>query len=142
MGFLKVKIDEDSQWIGRQVKDLNLTFSIIVAKIMRDGKAIVPRGDTTLHAGDVIVLGGEEYFDPTGHDLVEHTICSGHAFIGRQLKNISLQPEHLIVMIRREDGEIIVPQGDTEIMEGDILVSMLHDGKPDSTIKDGCNSKI
>lgn len=139
LGFLRVEIDDKSRWIGAQVKELNLTFNIIIAKIMRDGKAIVPRGETIIHEGDVIVLAGEEYFDPTGHDLVEFTVCSEHAFVGKQLRDLNISDNHLIVMIRRKTGELVVPQGDTQILEGDTLVSMLHDGKPDNSIIEGCS---
>lgn len=138
LGFLKIQIEDDSKWINHKVKDLDLKFNIIIAKIMRDGKAIVPRGDTVIHSGDIIVLGGEEYFDPTGHDLVEYTIPDGHSFAGKLLKDLSIPEDHLVVMIQRRNGKIVVPRGNTEIMVGDTLISMLRDGRPDKTIKEGC----
>jgi len=43
IGFLETRIGPNSSLIGKKVKDLNLTFDFIVAKIERNGKTIVPR---------------------------------------------------------------------------------------------------
>lgn len=71
IGFLETRIHSNSYLIGSQVKDLNLTFDFIVAKIERNGKTIVPRGNITIEENDIIVLGGETHFDETGQDLIE-----------------------------------------------------------------------
>jgi len=42
IGFLETRIGPNSSLIGKKVKDLNLTFDFIVAKIERNGKTIVP----------------------------------------------------------------------------------------------------
>ena len=70
IGFLETRINPGSPLIGTKVKDLNLTFDFIVAKIEREGKTVVPRGHKTIEEGDLIVLGGEVHFDETGQDLI------------------------------------------------------------------------
>lgn len=127
IGFIQTKIFEDSRWVGKKVKDLNLAFNVIVAKISRMGKTIVPKGDTEIKEGDIIVLGGETYFDPTGKGLVEFTVGEQHPFYDKKVKDLDLDKEHLIVIIQRESGDIIVPQGDTLIQGGDVLVTLNGD---------------
>ncbi len=124
LGFIKTRLAPGSPWIGEQVQDIQLTFDIIVAKISRQGKVVVPKGNTVLQADDVIVLGGESYFDPKGHELVEFTINAKHPYVGKQIKDLELQPDELIVMVQRQSGELVVPQGDTVIKPGDVLTTI------------------
>ena len=65
IGFLETHI-HDEELIGTSVKDLNLTFDFIVAKIVRKGRTIVPHGNTVLEKGDVAVIGGKSHFDEVG----------------------------------------------------------------------------
>ncbi len=132
IGFLETRIHENSYLVGRQVKDLRLTFDFIVAKIERDGKTVVPRGHVVLQPDDKIVLAGEKHFDRSGHDLTEFTVPQGHKWVGHTVKELSLPQDTLIVMLQRANGEHIVPLGDTAVKEGDkiILLSVDENGQP------------
>ena len=129
IGFLETRIRPDSPLIGRKVKDLNLTFDFIVAKIERDGKTIVPRGHKTIQEGDLIVLGGEVHFDETGQELIEFTIPPGHQWENCYVKDLDLPNNRLIVMIQRKDSDIIVPIGDTILLANDkvVMIEVEHD---------------
>lgn len=122
VGFLETQIHPGSDLVGKQVKDLRLEFDFIVAKIERDGHTVVPRGHVVLQENDRIVLGGERHFDQTGHDLTEFTIPHGHKFANQSVKDLALPSDTLIVMVQRRGGEIIVPLGDTQLMEGDKVI--------------------
>jgi cell volume regulation protein A len=122
VGFLETQIHPGSDLVGKQVKDLRLEFDFIVAKIERDGHTVVPRGHVVLQENDRIVLGGERHFDQTGHDLTEFTIPHGHKFANQTVKDLALPSDTLIVMVQRRGGEIIVPLGDTQLMEGDKVI--------------------
>lgn len=122
IGFLETRIGPNSSLIGKKVKDLNLTFDFIVAKIERNGKTIVPRGHVTIKENDLIVIGGAVHFDKTGHELTEFTISKGHKWQNKYIKDLGLPHNHLIIMIQREGNEIIVPVGDTLLLEGDKII--------------------
>ena len=122
VGFLETQIHPGSDLVGKQVKDLRLEFDFIVAKIERDGHTVVPRGHVVLQENDRIVLGGKRHFDQTGHDLTEFTIPHGHKFANQTVKDLALPSDTLIVMVQRRGGEIIVPLGDTQLMEGDKVI--------------------
>jgi trk system potassium uptake protein TrkA len=49
-----LRIEASTSLAGRAVKDLNLPGESVVGALVRRGKAIIPTGDTTLEAGDVI----------------------------------------------------------------------------------------
>ena len=122
IGFLETKIHSDSGLVGSKVKDLNLTFDFIVAKIERDGETIVPRGHIVLKENDLIILGGERHFDQSGENLIESVIPKGHKWENKQIKDLNLPPNRLIIMIQRNTHDIIVPVGDTRILKNDKVV--------------------
>lgn len=129
IGFLETRIHPNSGLIGSKVKDLNLVFDFIVAKIERNGKTIVPRGQTTIKENDLIVIGGEIHFDESGQDLIEFTIPSGHQWENQYIKDLELPPDRLIIMVQRKGSDIIVPIGDTLLLEDDkvIMIKVEHD---------------
>lgn len=124
LGFIQTPITSHSRWVGKKVKELNLAFNIIVAKIDRGGKTIVPRGDTVIQGGDIIVLGGETHFDASGHDLVEFTVSEGHEWANKTVRDLDLPYDELIIMLQRTDHGVIVPVGSTRVLPGDKLVTI------------------
>ena len=97
-------------------------FDIIVAKIIRNNKLVIPRGDTVICANDTVVIGGKSYFDPTGYGLVEITISDKNNWNGKKLKDIDMINSELVVMIQGKNGEIIVPTGNVTLNEADKLI--------------------
>lgn len=120
IGFLETKVF-DKDLIGLPVKDLNLTFDFIVAKLVRDGKTIVPHGETVLEKGDIVVIGGKSHFDEVGRDLQEFTIREHHPWASKRIMDLDLKPSELILMLER-DNNILVPSGQTVVCAGDKIV--------------------
>ena len=119
IGFIKTHVTKISPWVNKKISDIELAFNVIIAKIERDHKSIVPRGNTYLRDGDILVLGGETYFDYTGEDLHEIKISETHPWAGRMVKDLHIRKDELIIMVQRPDGEIIVPRGNTLLKSGD-----------------------
>lgn len=124
IGFLETTIHRDSPLVGTRVEDLNLTFDFIVAKIKRDGQAIVPRGHVVIREGDRVILGGETYFDETGHELLELTLPSGHKWADQRIQDLDLPHDQLIIMVQRQGSHIIVPSGETMLRPDDKILIM------------------
>lgn len=120
--FIKTHVSKTSPWVNKKISDIEIAFNIIIAKIEREGKSIVPRGDTYLRDGDVIVLGGEGYFDATGEDLLEIKISETHKWAGKRVRDIHIGKDELIIMVETPSGEIIVPRGNTILKPGDRAV--------------------
>lgn len=122
IGFLETKIGPNSSLIGSKVKDLNLTFDFIVVKIERNGRTVVPRGETIIEENDIIILGGETHFDESGQDLIEFTVPSGHEWEKKYIKDLDLPEDRLIIMVQRKGEDIIIPVGDTLILKDDKII--------------------
>lgn len=122
IGFLESIIHPGSDLVGRKVKDLDLTFDFIVAKIERNGQTIVPRGHITLQENDLVVLGGEDHFDKSGQELTETIIPKGHEWENKKINALNLPSNHLIIMIQRDHHDIVIPTGDTTILEDDKVI--------------------
>lgn len=119
IGFIRTRVTKLSPWVNKQISDIELAFNLIIAKIERDNTSIVPRGNTYLRDGDILVLGGETYFDYTGEDLLEIKISESHKWAGKRVKDLHMGKDELIIMVQRPNGEIIVPRGETLLNSGD-----------------------
>ncbi len=126
IGFIQTTICAGNRWIGSQIKDLNRAFDVIVAKIERDGKTIVAKGNTVIEEGDIIVLGGETHFDRTGHHLTEITLSPSHKWVNKKIAEIPMGDKELILMLQSKDGDIIVPAGGT-VLRADDRIVLIHE---------------
>ena len=112
---------------------MNLKFDFIVAKIERNGETIVPRGHITIEENDLIVLGGEVHFDESGQDLIEFTIPRGHQWVNKYIKDLDLHHDRLVLMVQREGSDVIVPTGDTLLLEDDKVIMLKLEQKTEKS---------
>lgn len=119
--FIQLEIDSGHPWLEKKVKELSLVPHILLAAILREGKTVVPKGDTTLKQGDIVVLGAEGYKDRKHVFLYEVTVDTSHKWLHKKISDIVFQKNTLIVMIRR-GNQSLIPSGDTQILNHDILV--------------------
>jgi trk system potassium uptake protein TrkA len=56
VNLTEIKLQMTSPVVGKTLRDLFLPPDSLIAVVLRNGEAIIPRGDTTLRAGDQIVL--------------------------------------------------------------------------------------
>ncbi|MET3617813.1 cell volume regulation protein A [Peptoniphilus olsenii] len=120
--FIQTKVSKNSPWINNKISEIQIAFNVIIAKIEREGKSIVPRGDTVLKENDLIVLGGEAYFDKTGEKLLDIKISDNHKWANKKLKDIEIPDNELIIMIQKPSGKLIIPRGDIILKQNDRIV--------------------
>jgi trk system potassium uptake protein TrkA len=53
--FLEAKVPEDSPVLGKPLREVGIPKDCNIPLIIRDGKIVVPRGDTILMAGDEVI---------------------------------------------------------------------------------------
>ena len=56
VNITEVRLQPDAPVIGKTLRDLSLPPDSLIAVVLRDADAIVPRGDTELRAGDRLVV--------------------------------------------------------------------------------------
>ena len=117
--FIQVLLKANDEWNGMPIKDLQLPDGVMVAAVLQGGrKTVVPKGDTRLAAGDVVVLGAEKYKGAGQIELKEIILKERHEWNGRKIRELDISRKTLIVMIRRSD-QTLIPTGDTELQMGD-----------------------
>jgi len=53
--LVEMRLPEASPCRGKAIRELNLPTDTVIASVIRDGKLLVPRGDTRLESGDEIL---------------------------------------------------------------------------------------
>jgi voltage-gated potassium channel len=54
--FREVTVKEQHHWAGRKVADLDISRLEIIVMIHRNGKSIIPNGNTVINVGDVVII--------------------------------------------------------------------------------------
>ena len=119
--FVTLTVNNTAYWENKTVKELKLPQGLILALILRNGKVVIPKGNTVLMVGDRLVLGAEAFQDEINIKLKEIIIKQMHPWNGHAVKDLDISRQTIIVMIRRK-SRIIIPHGDTIIKEGDMVI--------------------
>ena len=122
IAFIETSIKYNCNLNGKTLAEISPIFDIIVAKLIRNGKQIVPKGDTVVQPGDRIIIGGKEYFDSSGKDLLEITLYDNHPWTNKKVIDIDLHHRTLIVMLLDNKNNVVIPTGQTVLKSGDKLV--------------------
>ena len=119
--FIKIHLDKKHPWNGKTLKELPLPSDLLVVMVARKEETIVPKGDTLLEPGDLLVLAARAFEDRENLFLQEIVVEKGHKWVGLSLRQIPARSDTLIVMIKR-GNETIIPGGATVLRAGDTLV--------------------
>lgn len=121
MVFGAIRIAETSPWNNRKIKDLDLPQDCLIVLVVRGDMRIVPKGDTSLEAGDEIVLCTRSFRDQGADILIQRSLSDDSKWAGRRVCDYPTREGSLLVMIQRGD-ERIIPNGNTILNPGDVLV--------------------
>ena len=119
--FIDIPIRPGNPWSGRQVSELNLPPGTLLVFLRRAKRNLIPNGNTVIHNDDVLVLGASAYTGEDDIHLTEIAIDSTHRWCNRQVYQLDLPRNSLIILIRRA-GETLIPNGHTQVLEGDMVV--------------------
>jgi len=89
--------------------------------IKRGDEKITPKGDVVIQENDTIVLSLPTASLSDDVLLNEVLIDKKHKWCNKKIKDLNLDKDNLIVMIKR-DGENIVPNGEEVLLEDDVVV--------------------
>lgn len=102
----------------------DLVFVIAVSSIVVQGSllpAVAKKLDMIDATGDVRRT-FNDYRDEDGMSFVKLKVGAGHPFAGRSLADIGSATNMLVVLVLRDGAHPVLPNGDTVIEEGDLLV--------------------
>ena len=125
--LIEVLIDSKSNLANKRIMDSNIPEDILIVMIKREGDVFVPNGSTLILPGDILVVTGNnldkfrEYKEEKSTKLMEIAVSKSSHLANKAIVDVDIPGDILIVMIKRE-GKAIIPNGDTLILPGDILV--------------------
>ena len=119
--LIQILVTESHNWNNQAIKNISLPEDTLILLIKREGKDIVPKGNTILKTNDTLVLSVPVYNSNDNVELEEITITQKHKWNNKQISEINLPLNTLIVSINR-NGENIIPRGNTKFIEDDIAV--------------------
>ncbi len=119
MPLLDIEMTEGHPWAGKRLHELQLPSDLLVIMIKRKKHSVLPKGNTKILPGDVLVLCGATYHADTESLLNEEELYEGHPWLGDEMKNILA--EGRILLIKRADASII-PNISTKLQAGDVVL--------------------
>lgn len=125
--LIEIVITEDSKLSNKTIMDSNIPEDILIVMIKRKGDVFVPNGSTKILPGDILVVTGNNfdklriYQEGKSTKLMEISVGVTSEFANKTIADANIPDEILVVMIKRS-GDVIIPNGSTEILPGDILV--------------------
>ena len=125
--LIEIVITEDSKLSNKTIMDSNIPEDILIVMIKRKGDVFVPNGSTKILPGDILVVTGNNfdklriYQEGKSTKLMEISVGVTSEFANKTIADANIPDEILVVMIKRS-GDVIIPNGSTEILPEDILV--------------------
>ena len=118
--FIRLPLKKRDAWTGRKLKDIGLPSGAIVAAVHRGKELIIPSGDVTFQAGDILTVasktsGGEAVFG-----LKEMILRKHHPWNGCAIADLDFSRQTYIVLVERK-GTMLIPRGDLVLQTEDRL---------------------
>lgn len=117
--FLQFTLQKGHAWEGKPLSAITLPPESILTLILRNQLKLIPKGDTVLQEGDVLILSGREGGQISGIHLYERKIMKEDEWTGKKLSEISLSGSLVILILRKE--QVVIPNGETILQENDLL---------------------
>ena len=130
MHFIKIRIRENDQWIGKRIADLDLPEGVIIAILKRKEKVIIPRGDIVLQEKDSIVLGAEPFEEHEKIHLKEIVLKEHNPWNGVRIRDLDISRHTVIVLVKRRN-KALIPNGHMVLREGDRVFLYTQQHLPD-----------
>lgn len=121
--YIQFKIGKGHLWADKKVEEVTLPPETLLVLLKRDGRNLIPDGQTKLQPDDTLVLSAQAQVPGTmdGIMLTEKIIEKKDDWAGKMIADIPKKDGILIIMIQR-NGKVIIPKGHTVLKEGDMLV--------------------
>lgn len=121
ISFIKLRIDAGHVWCGKKLVNLQFPADLLVAMIVRHHEVIVPTGGTRLEEGDLLVLAARSFEDRAKLTLREVVVERGKPYANKPLSQSFRKKADRVILIKR-GIQTLIPDGNTVIQPGDILV--------------------
>lgn len=123
LSFVKLKVGPEHPFIGKNLADIGSLESLLVVMILRDGaNVVIPNGQTIIQQGDLLVLAAQTFEEHPDIALKEYKIGPHHRWCNKYLRELGEETKKLTIVMVKRGEQTIIPNGDTQILEGDTTV--------------------
>ena len=122
MHFVVSDMKKGHPWVGKSLKEVTLPPEVMVVAVYRDDEMMIPHGRFVFEENDRMILGAH-FYEAEDDDIIlsEIIVKSQNPWVNRRVRDLDLTRKELLVRIRRRN-KTIIPNGDTQIKAGDVLV--------------------
>ncbi len=118
--FLVLDIVRGHDFVGKQINELQLPEGLYAAVLMRENHLYMPYSKLVVQEGDNLLLATTSTVDVNA-TIQEIVLEENHEWIDRSIRELDISRLTFVIMIRRAE-EIIQPQGDLRLRQGDVVV--------------------
>lgn len=119
--FISLNVTESHPWADKKIKDISLPPDTLLVMILRDNAPIIPNGETDILPEDNLIVSAAGFKDVSEIHLTEIVVEEDSSLAGKTLSEAQVPKKSLVLMIKRGDT-IIIPNGESSVEIGDILV--------------------
>ena len=119
--FVEVVLDENHSLCYKRLSEVDLDQKMLVALILREGKPLLPDGQTKLLPYDKLVIIAPQFSDEADLPLHEIVITNSNPYCNKTLSKLSHDKNTLVIAIKR-DGNTFIPNGSTKLLENDLVI--------------------
>lgn len=119
--FIRAKLTGADKWVGKKIAEIGIPKDVMIVALQRGKDTIIPRGDTLLADGDLVVMCAERSKDLQPIEIKEIVINEGHSWNGTAIRDIDISRQSFIYMVRRK-GKAMVPRGGLVLKAGDTVL--------------------
>ncbi len=119
--FIEASLTERDAWVGKEVREIGMPRHTLVAAIVRGKRILIPRGNTTLAAGDRIIITAESAKGDIFSHVREITLKKNHSWNGMKISELDISRQTFIILVDRND-KMLIPYGDLALQEGDKIL--------------------
>ena len=135
--FVQTCISKTHPWVNQPLSKIRLLPNMLIALLIRNGRTMVPHGNTRLQAGDTAVICTEGLSELPDVFLKEITITADHRWCGKKLSQNEISQNVLVIIVKRGDRAVI-PNGNTRLLENDVVIVCM---KPKNKIRQEQNNR-
>ena len=119
--FIKIHLTARDPWVKKSIAQLHLPERVIIAVVLRNHHALVPKGNLVLREDDVLVLAAESFQDKEHIRLKEIILQKNNPWNGQRIRDLDISRHSVIVLVKRKE-RVMIPNGNLILREGDMVI--------------------
>ena len=119
--FIKIHLTSRDPWVKKSIAQLHLPERVIIAVVLRNHRALVPKGNLVLRVDDRLVLAAESFQDKEHIRLKEIILQKNNPWNGQRIRDLDISRHSVIVLVKRKE-RVMIPNGNLILREGDMVI--------------------